>query len=252
MITYGLKIMNRSLSDFLFHLENKIDHKVQLSQAILEEFLTHPSYSHEHHCSSYERLEFLGDTVVNTLFSHWLFRHFPLESEGQLSKMRAELVSTKSLFILGEFLELATFLRWGKGENLRFMNHGTDLVKDKLNKISAKVFEAFLGAIFIELGFSRVSEVFESTILAWEKTHHKTFFSKEDLINADVKTKAQELIHKKYKSNPRYVQNRSFYREGQEFVEVSLCVGDELLATIEAQTKREAEKILAKHYIINS
>lgn len=103
--------------------------------------LTHRSHSTPHN----ERLEFLGDSVLNCVVAHLLYAHFPQLPEGDLSRLRALLVCEDSLFQLAQQLKLGDFLQLGQGE-LRSGGH-------QRPSILADAFEAIIGAIFLDAGF---------------------------------------------------------------------------------------------------
>src|ERR1700752_146133 len=124
-------------------LEQRIGYKFRNS-LLLAEALTHPSLGHEtqrHHFDN-QRLEFLGDAVLQLIFTEWLFDHFPTFSEGQLTKMRSGLVSREGLKMHAEMLELGHHLMMGRGEEASGGRERTSALAD--------AYEALIGAIYLD------------------------------------------------------------------------------------------------------
>ena len=127
--------------------------------------LTHRSYVHETAATGgdYERLEFLGDAVLGLLVGSYLYTRYPQYHEGQLSQLRAQVVSTKSLADLGRQIDLGRFLRLGRGEERAGGRNK--------NSLLAAAFEAVMGAIYFDGGLQKVQTIFlrlfASTIEQW-------------------------------------------------------------------------------------
>lgn len=124
-------------------LELRLKYKFR-NPLLLAEALTHPSLGHEtqrHHFDN-QRLEFLGDAVLQLIFTEWLFDHFPKFSEGQLTKMRSGLVSRDGLRMHAERLELGAHLMMGRGEE---SSGGRSRVS-----ALADAYEALIGAIYLD------------------------------------------------------------------------------------------------------
>lgn len=129
-------------------MEQLLSYQFQQPQ-LLEQAITHCSFVHEAHegsLLSYERLEFLGDAVLELVISHYLWERYPDLDEGDLTKMRAELVKKSTLASIAQNLQISSFLRLGRGERLQ---GGT-----QRNSILADTIEAILGAVFLDGGFS--------------------------------------------------------------------------------------------------
>ncbi len=116
--------------------------------------LTHRSYTHEQsrEYGDYERMEFLGDAVLNLLIGDYLYIRYPEYQEGQLSQLRARLVSEQGLALLARHLHLGAFLLLGRGEE-----HNGGRHKDSL---LAAAFEAMIAAIYLESDFQQTQSVF--------------------------------------------------------------------------------------------
>lgn len=126
-------------------LEERISYKFRNS-LLLAEALTHPSLSHEtqrYHFDN-QRLEFLGDAVLQLVITEYLFRHFGSEAEGQLTKLRSRLVSREALKTHAAALDLGDYLLMGRGEEASGGRQRTSTLAD--------AFEALIGAIYLDGG----------------------------------------------------------------------------------------------------
>ena len=128
--------------------------------SLLATALTHSSYLHEHpgddDIADFERLEFLGDAVVDLVIGELLFRRYPEATEGELTAMRAQLVSGAPLADLAQALGLPARARLGRGEAEM---GGRDRVG-----LGASLFESVLGALYLDGGFAAASEFVQSTM----------------------------------------------------------------------------------------
>lgn len=127
---------------------------------LIEQAFRHSSYVNEHRQPSYlnnERLEFLGDAVLELVVSQYLYRKFPKKSEGELSKLRASIVREDSLVHFAEQLQLGNYIMLGKGEESTGGRSRPSLLAD--------VFESLLGALFLDQGYERVESFIEEDIL---------------------------------------------------------------------------------------
>jgi ribonuclease III len=133
-------------------LEQRLKYKFR-NPLLLAEALTHPSLGHEtqrHHFDN-QRLEFLGDAVLQLIFTEWLFDHFPRFSEGQLTKMRSRLVSRDGLKMHAERLDLGKHLMMGRGEEA---SGGRERVSSL-----ADAYEALIGAIYLDSDYVTVRRI---------------------------------------------------------------------------------------------
>jgi ribonuclease-3 len=129
-----------ALSDGLKALQERLGHEFT-DQVLLERAVTHRSFSADHN----ERLEFLGDSVLNLSVAHWLFEKLNDQTEGDLSRVRANLVKQDTLFQLAFDLELSGVLRLGEGE----LRSGGQ----KRPSILADAVEALIGAVYLDAGY---------------------------------------------------------------------------------------------------
>lgn len=154
--------------------------------ALLRQALTHRSFS----ASNNERFEFLGDSVLNCAIARYLFAHYPKLSEGELSRLRANLVNQQTLSELADSLDLGNTLRLGEGE----LKSGGQ----RRPSILADAVEAIFGAIMLDGGF----DITETVILRL----YLPILSKLDPSTQikDPKTRLQELLQGKRVALPKY------------------------------------------------
>ncbi len=214
-------------------LEAKLGYQFK-RESLLKQALTHTSHFHEIGDSDHnEQLEFLGDSILNLIVGEALLKAHPDYNEGQLSKLRASLVSEKSLADLGKKIELGHFLRLGKGEDRSGGRSRDSVIADTV--------EAVIAAIYKDSSFAQVRKVVLD--LFEEKLSH----SVEKLPEADEKSWFQELCQKAGLGVPSYVctkQPSSKDRQGQ--FEMTLILQGVELSKGLASTKKEASREAAK------
>lgn len=154
--------------------------------------LTHRSYVNEHKDVNEhnERLEFLGDAVLELITSDYLFKNFPKRPEGDLTSFRAALVRTESLAETAQDI--------GIGENLRLSKGEEDTGGRSKSYLLANAFEAVIGAIYLDQGYEKAREFVTRFLL------NKLDTIVENRLDIDSKTKIQELAQAKYKVTPSY------------------------------------------------
>jgi ribonuclease-3 len=166
---------------------------------LLERALTHTSHAHESEAQDggslrhNERLEFLGDSVLSLVASEELFDRFGNFSEGELSKLRAHLVSQKHLTRVADELELGRYLRLGRGEEKSGGRHKAALLCDAL--------EAVLGAMYLDSGLDAPREFIRERILGRELDRVER---RRELPINDYKSALQEEAHALGRGQPRY------------------------------------------------
>ena len=156
-------------------------------QVLLDLALTHKSYSNS---LNNERLEFLGDSILNSIISEYLFSRFTNQKEGLLTRMRAYLVKAETLTIKAEELSLEQIIKLSKGT--------ANLSKDRKNSILEGAFEAIVGAIFLDGGWNASKEI---TLKVFCKNLEAL---SEDMSFKDPKTELQELFQSKKIDLPKY------------------------------------------------
>ena len=221
----------------LFSVQQKINYKFE-NESILRQAFTHSTFSHEFHelqIPSNERLEFLGDSILNMIVAKEIYQLFPELSEGELSKIRGALVNESSLAKLAESIELGSNLFLGKGE---FKSHG-----EKKSSLLADSLEALIAAVFIDSNenLNRVSQVFAQIIKTYEIKQKTSFYQVEALENFDSKSKLQEVVMALYQVHPEY---RSVELKNEFSVE--LWIGEKMCAAMTGPSKKKIEKELAR------
>ena len=165
--------------DRVKELEQKIGY-VFKDKSLIERALMHSSYTNEKHLKKYEcneRLEFLGDAVLELVSSAYLFNEFPKVSEGELTKTRASMVCEPSLAMCARDIGLGDYLLLGKGEEATGGR--------KRDSITSDAMEALIGAIYLDGGFTNAKEFIHRFILT-DLEDKKLFY--------DSKTILQEIV----------------------------------------------------------
>lgn len=159
---------------------------------ILQQAFYHRSYLNEVRVDSEsnERLEFLGDAILSLIVSFNLFSQRPKDTEGALTNLRAHIVKTKSLSQAAKNLNLGKYLRLSKGEELGGGRENPQLL--------ANVYEALLGAIFLDQGLETTQKVIKKTLLSLFEKELKSGPPK------DAKSNLQEIVQEKFKQSPQY------------------------------------------------
>jgi len=184
-------------------------------------------------------LEFLGDSVLGLVVTEELYIHFPDLDESRLSPLRSGVVNMRALADLARQLHLGEYLRIGKGEE---STNGRDK-----NSILADTLEALVGAIYLQHGFIKTSEI----ILEWFKPLITS--ANEQGIGLDGKTALQELVASKSLGAPEYVVEESGPDHDKSFTAVAVVAG-ERFEMGHGKSKREAEQAAAKlaYEVLNS
>lgn len=213
-------------------LEARLGHRFA-SSSLLEAALTHPSYAHERSagCGN-ERLEFLGDAVLGLVVGRLLYERYPAWAEGHLTRARAALVRGSALAEKARDLELGRHARLGRTEQ---RSGGADK-----ERILANLFEAVVGALYLDAGLepvvALVEREFRAELDAGDAAHAR-----------DPKTRFQEWAHAAYQRTPRY---RAEADSGVEEASDRFCVSVELDGEIwgrgTGRTKRAAERAAAR------
>ena len=210
---------------------------------LLIQSLTHVSYGHENlqdkplAYRDNERLEFLGDAVLDLVISDLLLEAFPDSAEGQLSKMRAAVVNEKTLSEITKSINLSALLRLGKGEQ----RTGGALKPS----ILSSAFEALIAAIYIDGGFNAVYPVVRYLFAPLFKAENC------QISFQDHKTKLQEQVQSKYRVTPTYHLVGSTGPDHAKVFEVEVKIKDHLLAKSSGPSKKDAEQNAAKEALLH-
>ncbi len=235
----------RELSD----LEKAIGHEFARHELLLRA-LTHSSHSHEQalpesssdHAvtepdldavSHNEQMEFLGDAILGFLVSRDLVERFPAYSEGQLSKIKAHLVSSSHLFSVAQQLNLGAYLKLGRGEERSGGRGKRALLVDAM--------EALIAALYLDAGLEKTGEVVHRVILeGWLEAGIETFPF------GDFKSSLQEHLQAIRKPQPRYQVVEARGPEHRKTFTVEVRVGRTFSARAEGPTKKAAEQEAAR------
>ena len=170
-------------------LEEKIRYHFR-NPKLMEKALTHSSYSNEHRLGrleNNERLEFLGDAVLEIVTSEFLYRTYPQKPKGELTKLRASMVCEQTLAFCARALDLGSYLLLGKGEDLTGGRERASVTSDAM--------EAMIGAVYLDGGFANAKEFVHHFVLN-DIEHKQLFF--------DSKTILQEIVQGELECEPVY------------------------------------------------
>ncbi len=220
----------------LKELEQKIGYTFR-NPMLLRQAMCHSSYANEHRNQSIhdnERLEFLGDAVLEVISSDFLFHHYPEMPEGKLTKLRASIVCEPTLALCAAEINLSNYLLLGKGEEHTGGRTRNSIVSDAM--------EALIGAIYLDGGFANAKEFVERFVLT-DIEHKKLFY--------DSKTILQEIVQRDYKEEEvRYVITGESGPDHAKTFEVEVRIGAMVAGTGCGSTKKAAEQEAAYRAII--
>ena len=187
--------------------------------------MTHTSYANEHNCDSYERLEYLGDAVLQLIVSDYLYNNENLD-EGEMSKKRASFVCEDALFEYAKDINYKPFIRVGNGQI------------DNVNEtIVADIFEAILGAIYLDQGFLVAKKYVETIVIPHIKKNHPYL--------SDYKSALQEMTQMK-KNTLEYVLVNEVGPAHDRTFTVEVRIDDVIFGRGTGKSKKEAEQKAAK------
>lgn len=192
---------------------------------------SHSSYVNEKHLKAdYERLEFLGDAVLDLVMSDYLYNHYDIK-EGDMTKIRANYVCENACFTYASNLSFSKFIKVG---------HGEELEGGRFKKvILADIFEAFMGAIYLDLGYEEVRRVILEIITPYIEDKSTVFFS-------DYKSSLQELVQ----TDQRSIHYELLEETGpahQKTFTMAVKIDNIVYGTGIAGSKKEAEQEAAKN-----
>lgn len=211
----------------LQNMEERIGYRFR-NKALLKQALTHSSYTNEqriNRAKNYERLEFLGDAVLELVTSDFLFRGSPDIPEGELTKLRASMVCEPSLAFCARDLELGQFILLGRGEEATGGRERDSIISD--------VMEAVIGAVYLDGGMEPAKTFIDRFILS-DLEDKRLFY--------DSKSSLQELVQGSLKKDVSYELLEESGPEHNKTFRVSVHMGGECLGTGEGKTKKAAEQ----------
>ena len=217
----------RDMNELLEELQDKIGYRFQNTD-LLKQALTHSSFANEQKINKlkdYERLEFLGDAVLELVSSEFLFRENPQMPEGQLTKLRASMVCEPALAYCAKDIDLGSYILLGRGEEYTGGRYRSSITSD--------VMEAIIGAIFLDGGIENAKKHIYRFILS--DLENKILF-------LDSKTILQEEIQKKKDAQLRYeLIGESGPDHNKQFT-VDAYLNDLLIGSGTGRTKKAAEQ----------
>ncbi len=223
--------MNRNLQE----LERTICYQFK-EHGLFVQALTHSSYANEHrwnHSRCNERLEFLGDAVLEIVTSDFLYHKYEDLPEGDLTKIRASIVCEPTLAYCAGDISLGEYLLLGKGEEATGGRSRNSVVSDAM--------EALIGAIYLDGGFANAKEFIHRFIL--NDIEHKQLFY-------DSKTILQEMVQSRQEAPLSYEIIREEGPDHNKSFEVCAKIGDEEVGRGAGRTKKAAEQVAAYNGIL--
>jgi len=216
--------MNRDLNE----LQSRLG-IVFRDQNLLKEAFTHSSYVNEQRSGQKrhnERLEFLGDAVLELTVSEYLFRAYPERTEGELTKLRASIVCEPSLVTYAEKLHFGTYVFLGKGEELTGGRNRPALLAD--------VFEAFIGALYLDQGLHAVQQFLHRHLFSYLEADSQPI--------VDYKTALQEYTQQRGLGAVDYRIVRETGPDHDKHFVTEVWLEEQLLGTGSGRSKKEAEQ----------
>lgn len=198
-----------------------------------EEAFTHPSFANEKRKTykDYERLEFLGDAVLQFHVSRYIFKLYPDLPEGELTKLRSKLVREESLARFARELQIGPLIRLGSGEE---KNGGRDR-----DSVLADIFEAFMGVVCLQCGHGKVEALLAKTIYA-----HVDDLDHDEI--KDFKTKLQEMIQADQRKTVTYELLSASGPSNSPLFKVAVVLDGMQLGIGEGKSKKRAEQNAAQ------
>ena len=211
----------------LEELENKLGYHFH-DRRLLEHALCHSSYANERHwdrLQNNERLEFLGDAVLELATSEFLYQNYPTMPEGEATRTRASIVCEQTLALCARDLGLGEWLRLGKGEELTGGRDRDSITSDSM--------EALLGAIYLDGGFANAKEFVHHFILN-DIEHKKLFYDSKTILQEQIQSETEEPIHYELVKEEGPDHNKRFT--------VNVVLGEKVLGSGSGRTKKAAEQ----------
>jgi len=215
-------------------LEKKLSYSFK-DLSLLTQAITHTSYTNENPAGLYpdnERLEFLGDAVLDLIITRLLIDKFPEATEGELSRLRSALVNEQRLSSMANSFDVGKYLLLGKGEDITGGRN-----KDS---ILAAAYEAIIGAIYLDSDFTSTFQVVENhfsrlIIAADDEGFHR-----------DYKTELQEISQSRFSSPPDYILIGEAGPDHDKSFEVGILINGNILGKGRGKSKKAAEQQAAK------
>ncbi|MGD0625867.1 MAG: ribonuclease III [Thermodesulfobacteriota bacterium] len=220
-------------------LQKKIHYRFK-SFDFLDQGLRHKSFVHEEleaGGQDNERLEFLGDAVLNLVISHLIMERHPDYPEGNLSRLRAAVVNQARLAKIARELTLGEYLLLGKGEEMTGGREKTSILAASL--------EALLAVVYLDGGYKKAYGVISQLFSSHLEMAEKEGFSQ------DFKTKLQEVSQETLKAMPRYLLVKEFGPDHDKVFGVKVLIQEKVVGVGAGKSKKEAEQRAAKRTLKN-
>lgn len=219
----------------LQELQRKIKYQFK-DVNILRHALTHTSYANEFYSSkkdSNERLEFLGDAILEMVSSEYFFNQLKDHEEGELTKIRSDYVCEKALALSAKKFDLSNYILLGKGEEKTGGRNRDSIVSDAV--------EAVIAAIYLDGGFEAAKKFILEYIICLEENFQND--------NKDYKTELQVIMQKNFNTVPQYILiNENGPDHNKEFI-FGILFKDEICVQGKGRSKKRAEQEAAKSMI---
>ena len=216
-------------------LQSLIGYSFKNSELLIQA-LTHSSFCNEQligKTKDYERLEFLGDAVLEAVSSEFLYSGFPEKKEGELSKIRASMVCEPSLAFCARDIRLGSFIRLGKGEERTGGRERDSIISD--------VMEAIIGAIFLDGGFDEAKKFINRFILS-DLENKQLFF--------DSKSNLQEYVAKNLKKELEYITEEETGEGNEKIFRSKVLIGGEVVSEGCGRSKKASQQEAAYNALI--
>ncbi len=222
--------------DSFLDFESNIEYHFKDS-SLLKKALTHSSYAHENNMKRFsdnEKLEFLGDAVLEMVSSEFLYHEYPTLSEGDLSKLRASLVCEPTLAYCAKAICLKDYILLGKGEDRTGGRERDSIVSDAL--------ESVIGAMFLDGGIE-VAKPFILKFILTDIEHKRLFY--------DTKTTLQEVTQARYKMGVTYELVSESGPSHDKVYESRALMGDKVLGVGKGKSKKASEQDAAYQALLS-
>lgn len=226
-----LSNIEKSLNDFQENIHYKFNDRELLKRALI-----HRSYGNEHweyKKVNNERLELLGDAVLDLIVTEYLYSNFPGSTEGELAKLKSMIVSEPVLAEISSEIGIGDYLLLSKGEELTGGRERESILGD--------AFEALLGAVYLDAGF----EIVKTFSMKYLKERIEHIEENEELI--DYKTILQEYSQRDYKRIPQYDVLEEIGPDHNKSFKVGVKIKNEIIGEGLGKNKKSAEQVAAKN-----
>lgn len=234
-MTYGKGMVKKMKQEIIEAFEKEVGYTFH-DKKIISTALTHSSYSNEKRWEKYrcnERLEFLGDSILELVSSEYIFRNNPKMPEGEMTRTRASYVCEPTLALCARDIHLGNYLQFGKGEEMTGGRNRDSVLSDAL--------EATIGAVYMDGGFECAKKYIEDHILK-DIDNKKLFY--------DSKTILQEIVQSKEGSKLEYALIKEEGPDHSKEYTSAAIVDGKQIAVAKGHTKKKAEQAAAYQAIL--